>query len=172
MKKIIRELGSAAETLNHKQIANLVALISSDKFNKVVGFGAGRMGFAIRSFIMRLSHIGIDAYMIGDTNFPKIDENTLVLINSSSGNTETMLLYAKQAKEHGGHIVTITANKTGKLSMVSDLVVTYEVEKSSQIMKSVYEQFSFILFDHIAELIISSQSLDRAWISNNHSISE
>lgn len=172
MKNIIRELETIAGTLKHDQIETLVKLLSSGKFNKIVGFGAGRMGFSLRAFIMRLGHMGFDAYMIGDTNFPKIDENTLVLINSSSGNTETMLLYAAQAKTFKGYIVTITANEAGKLSSLSDLLLTYQVNKSEQIMKSVYEQFSFVLFDHIAECVIKANKLDRSWISNNHSISE
>jgi len=172
MKIILNELENISNTLNPEEIDVVVKLCTSGKFDKIVGFGAGRMGYALRAFIMRLCHIGFDAYMIGDTNFPKIDEKTLVLINSSSGNTETMVLYAMQAKKFNGQVVTFTANASGSLNSVSDYLVTYQVNETKQIMKTVYEQFSFILFDHIAECIIQQSKRSRTWISSNHSISE
>ena len=110
--------------------------------------------------------------MIGDTNFPRIDENTLVLINSSSGETPSIRLFTEQAKAAGSTIVTFTSGMESSIARLSDLIVFCGDNTSQQIMKTLNEQFSFLLFDYIAAKYIETYSLDKEWISNNHSISE
>ena len=66
---------------------------------KIVGLGAGRMGYSLQAFIMRLSHLGYIAYMLGDTSVPRIGVGDLVLVNSSSGETPSVCLLAEIAKK-------------------------------------------------------------------------
>ena len=116
--------------------------------------------------------MGFPAFMIGDTSFPKIDERSLVIVNSSSGETPTMKLFVDQAIKCNGKIVVITANEKSELAKKSNYVIVYKVDKTNQIMKTVYEQFTFLLFDWVAERIIIKNKLNRSEVSENHSISE
>jgi len=138
----------------------------------VVGIGAGRMGYSLRAHIMRLSHIGYPAYFIGDTTLPRIDENSIVVFNSSSGETPTNILYAKQAKAAKSYIVTITCNWNSTIAQYSDLIIETPTLESHQLMKTVYEQFSYILFDYVTESVVQRLDLDRDYITHNHSILE
>jgi 6-phospho-3-hexuloisomerase len=171
-KQTINEIEELCIGVKPTELQQVVDLICSGKFDNIVGFGAGRMGFSLRAFIMRLSHIGFETYMIGDTNFPKIGQRTLVLVNSSSGETPTSILYAQQAQREGGCVVGITQNSESTLSELSDHIIQYPSIFSKQIMKTLPEQFTFILFDILSEAIIRDLGKSREFISSNHSISE
>ena len=138
----------------------------------IIGIGAGRMGYSLRAHIMRLSHIGYNAYFIGDTTLPLIDANSVVIINSSSGETPTNILYARQASAAGSYIITVTSNKNSTIAKLSDLVVETPTLESHQLMKTIYEQYSYILFDYVTESVVANLELDRDIITHNHSILE
>ena len=96
---------------NIDQISAFEDFIVKNKNNTFVGLGAGRMGYSLKSFVMRLSHLGLNAYMIGDTTLPRVDENSTVIVNSSSGETESLKIFTYQAKEAGASILLLTANE-------------------------------------------------------------
>ena len=138
----------------------------------IIGIGAGRMGYSVQSFIMRLSHLGFKSFMIGDTSLPRINRNSLVIINSSSGETLSIKILAEKAKEVGAKILTISTNENSSIANLSDKVILIPVFESSQLMKSIYEQFSMLLFDHVIHLMVQELDVDEKWIVNNHSILE
>ena len=172
MIKIINEMSSMSNKLNINEVNAYINLMSNSSKKLIVGCAAGRMGYSLRAHIMRLSHIGYNAYFIGDTSLPRIDEDSIVIINSSSGETETNILYAQQAKKAGSTIVTFTCNDNSTIGQLSDVIVKIPVIKTEQIMKSVYEQFTFLLLDYLAQEIIRRGNLDINTISMNHSILE
>ena len=49
--------------------------------------GSGRSGLAMRSFAMRLIHLGLSAHVVGETTTPRITDRDLLLIGSGSGST-------------------------------------------------------------------------------------
>ena len=171
LNNIIFELNEAFRKLKQKEFKKVAEVISRHNFD-ILGFGAGRMGYSLKAFIMRLNHLGKCAYMHGDTNFPRINENSLVLINSSSGETPSMVLFAKQAKDYGAYIVTFTNSRYSQIGKVSNLCLTLPKVKSRQIMKTIYEQMTYILFDAIALEIIKLGNIDKNLASHLHSISE
>jgi 6-phospho-3-hexuloisomerase len=121
---------------------------------------------------MRLSHIGFEAYMIGDTTLPRVGHGDLVLVNSSSGNTPSILLYTEQAKQAGATIISLSANNESKIASLADRTICYTVEEDFQLMKTSYEQFSFLFWDFVAQKIIVSGNLNVEKIEYNHSILE
>tara|TARA_B110000114_G_scaffold185225_1_gene231387 strand:- start:8506 stop:9024 length:519 start_codon:yes stop_codon:yes gene_type:complete len=172
MRKIFEELEKMYESTKgvDKYVSVLEKSLNANKV--IVGIGAGRMGYSLRAHIMRLSHIGYNAYFIGDTTTPRIDSNSLIIINSSSGETPTNILYAQQASTAGAFIITITSNKESTIAKLSDLVVETPALESHQLMKTIYEQYSYILFDYITELVVTNLKLNRNIITHNHSILE
>ena len=169
----IRQHIEIFNSINDGEINRLIKTFCDlSKTNRVIGLGAGRMGYSLRSFIMRLSHIGFHAYMIGDTSLPRVAQNDLVLINSSSGNTPSIALYAKQAKEAGAQIILLTASIDSSIEKISNQVIRYKVTNDMQLMKTVHEQFSMLLFDHIAHRIVEDAKIDISFIEHNHSILE
>lgn len=172
MDKIISELETMWNGVDQKSIKNLIHLLVNSKNKKIVGLGAGRMGYSMQSFIMRLSHLGFNASMLGDTNFPKVNSDTIALVNSSSGETPSMKLYVDQCIEAKVFIILFTANSESYIAKKSNHLITFPLFNSKQLMKTVYEQFSFILFDYISFEILKSSDLDVGWVEKNHSILE
>lgn len=171
MDQIFDELQALWSSISSDDLKKIVQEIASCE-GKIFCLGAGRMGYSIQSFSMRLSHLGYTSYMIGDTTLPRIEKGDLILINSSSGETQSIVLLAKIAKQHGGKIITISSREGSTLSKLADLRVIYKEINSKQLMKTAYEQFSFILFDKMAFDIfkVSGRTLD--FVENNHSILE
>tara|TARA_B110000238_G_C16126489_1_gene439429 strand:+ start:76 stop:594 length:519 start_codon:yes stop_codon:yes gene_type:complete len=172
MKQIFKELQTmyAGTKGIEEYVTSLEKALHHNK--DIIGIGAGRMGYSLRSHIMRLSHIGYNAYFIGDTTLPRIDSNSVVIINSSSGETPTNILYARQASAAGSYIITVTSDKNSTIAKLSDLVVETPTLESHQLMKTIYEQYSYILFDYVTESVVANLELDRDIITHNHSILE
>lgn len=171
-KSTLKEIEFLCESIDQSQFLKIVELVSLGNFDHIVGFGAGRMGYALKAYIMRMCHIGYEAYMIGDTNFPKIGPKTVVFVNSSSGETPTSILYTQQARNAGATIIGVTQNANSSIGQISDHLLQYAELKSNQIMKTLPEQFTFVLFDLLAEAIITKTRKSRTIIAQNHSISE
>lgn len=171
MKSILDELSTTWKSVNEEKLNQVISQISNNN-GRIVGLAAGRMGYSLQAFIMRLSHLGYPAYMLGDTSLPRIGEADLVLVNSSSGETESIVLLTKIAKKAGATIILISASPRSTLKDLADYSVIYNVVKTDQLMKTVYEQFSYLLFDLITFRLVSSSRLTSMQIENNHSILE
>ncbi len=52
---------------------------------KIFVAGAGRSGFMIKSFAMRMMHIGLEAYAVGETIAPRLEKEDLLIMASGSG---------------------------------------------------------------------------------------
>lgn len=138
----------------------------------IIGLGSGRMGYSLRSFIMRLSHMNFNSSMIGDTNVPAVDDKTIILISSSSGETQSNILFANQAKNKGALIFLLTSNHNSTIAGLSNFVLPYGQIKSLQLMKSAYEQFTLIFFDILAKDLHEKLEIPISFIESNHSILE
>lgn len=171
MKMIFDELNILWNSIDHVQLTEVVGEIAKCKGN-IICLGAGRMGYAVQSFAMRLSHLGFKAFMIGDTTLPRVAEGDLIVVNSSSGETPSIVLLAKLAKDHGGRLICFTSDASSTLAEMSEVVIVYQKHKSSQLMKSIYEQFSFLLFDYISREVFIASGTEKNWVEHNHSILE
>lgn len=178
MQEILREMTDMSNQLNSKEvniyIDNLSQRLSLKKPSEIeiIGLGAGRMGYSLRSFIMRLSHMGFNASMIGDTNVPRVTKDSIIFVNSSSGETPTILLFTQQASSMSPAIFSTTCNIESSIGLLSDFCITMPLISSEQLMKSPYEQFSMLLYDYIVIKLMGSLNLDPLKVSANHSILE
>lgn len=173
MQNIFLELKEMWEKIDPAELEGLIGLIKSNyEAGDVVGLGAGRMGYSMRSFIMRCSHLGYSSYMLGDTSLPRVGKNSLVIVNSSSGETPSIKLFTNQARDAGAKIASLTTSNTSSIAILSDVHVRIHRVNSSQLMKTPYEQFSMLLFDHIANQLFDELSLNRSEVEKNHSILE
>ena len=61
-----------------------------------------------KSFAMRMMHMGIDAYVIGETVTPNFEKDDILIIGSGSGETKSLVSMAEKAKSIGGTIAAVT----------------------------------------------------------------
>jgi 6-phospho-3-hexuloisomerase len=95
--EIIKELNRSVDLISNDEAEKLVNGILESK--KIFVAGAGRSGFMAKSFAMRMMHMGIDAYVIGETVTPNFEKDDILIIGSGSGEKglDTNKMYGRHA---------------------------------------------------------------------------
>lgn len=167
MKEIISEIQELSQSIDCIQLNEIIDQICECN-GSFFGIGAGRMGYAVQSFMMRLKHLGKNAFYISDSNIPSVRKDDLLIINSSSGETEIVYQYTKLAKKYTNNIVLLTQNKESRIGELASNVLVYKKISSTQLLKTLCEQFSFILMDHIAQSCFEKLGLSIKQVTDNH----
>ena len=152
--QILTEIKSVLLKIDQSQVDTLVKNILSSK--KIIASGAGRVGMAVRGFVMRLKHLGLDAYILGDANVPALKQEDLFLVCSGSGETQTIYELTRIAEKNQAHIGVITGNPESRIGKIADTLVQISApSKTKQIdgfvsiqpMTTLNEQSLAIFFD-------------------------
>jgi 6-phospho-3-hexuloisomerase len=153
LKLILGEIETVLSQVNEDEVSALAEAIVGAK--RVVTAGAGRVGLATKGFAMRLGHLGLRAYALGDMTVPGIGKEDLLLVASGSGETPTIAHIVEIAKKSGARVALLTANRDSRMGKQADLVVlilapskTAPVgRRSAQPMTTLNEQCLSIFFD-------------------------
>ena len=94
-----------------------------DKSSRIFISGAGRSALVARFFAMRLMHGGYNVFVVGEIVTPSVQKGDLLIVISGSGETETMIAFAKRAKELGAEIVLISSRTSSTLADMSNTVI-------------------------------------------------
>jgi len=119
--EIIDNVRIVSSELDEKTIIDLMELLTSSK--NVFLLGQGRSGLVARAFAMRLMHLGISVYVVGETITPAISQEDCLLAISGSGETSYIISTAKIAQKRGAKIVAVTSYDESTLGKMSDLIV-------------------------------------------------
>jgi len=90
---------------------------------KVLVVGVGRSGLVGRAFAMRLRHLGLHSYVLGETITPPVEKGDVVVSISGSGSTQIVVAASEAAKKTGAAVVAITSYSDSPLANNADLVV-------------------------------------------------
>jgi 6-phospho-3-hexuloisomerase len=171
IKDIFSEIEQCLVNVTDDHVAQVSEQINTAQ--NIITIGAGRMGYSLKAFSMRLSHLGFKSYHLGDTNTPRTGENDLIIFGSGSGETKSVVEMANVAYASGSKIISFTHEPSSSVAKLSTLVVPLRKIESKQIMKSVYEQATYILYDKICyDIVYKYLNLDIKKIEHNHSILE
>ncbi|MFQ5815142.1 MAG: SIS domain-containing protein, partial [Candidatus Hydrothermarchaeaceae archaeon] len=119
LSKFIHELpGDIDEQQVDKFIGMLMETWSWGRVVLVVG--AGRSGFVVRAFAMRLMHLGFRTHVLGETITPAVGTNDLILAVSGSGTTGIVVDAARAGKKVGAKVVAITSFSESPLAKMAD----------------------------------------------------
>lgn len=118
IKAILGNIVSAEEFLDEKSVDEFEDIIINAK--NVFVTGAGRSGLAAKAFAMRLMHLGVSAYVVGETISPAIYEDDCIIAISGSGETNTIVSAARIAKNRGSKVLAVTSYPESTLGQLSD----------------------------------------------------
>lgn len=99
------------------------------KAERIFVMGAGRSGLVAKAFAMRLMHLGLHSYVVGETITPALKPGDLVVVFSGSGKTNTVADIAETAKTIGGRIALITSNRDSRIGNLADCIVIIENQR-------------------------------------------
>ena len=144
------------KTLSGVDAASVEAMIARIvKAKRVFVAAAGRSALAIKAFAMRLMHLGLQVYVMGEIVTPAIKEGDLLLIGSGSGETGSLVTAAKRAKAFGAELALITIFPESSIGSIADEVVCISAPTSKadtgfvsiQPGGSCFEQSMLLLLD-------------------------
>ena len=99
--------------------------------NRVYVMGAGRSGLVAKAFAMRLMHLGLTAYVVGETITPAMKTDDVMVVLSGSGRTKTIADISETVREMGGRICLITSNADSRIGRISDSIVIIEHQRDA-----------------------------------------
>ena len=147
--KIMKELSDIIEKVEPESLRKLTEMLL--KANKVYVAGAGRSALMIRSFGMRLMHLGFHAYVCGEIATPAAEKGDLIIFGSGSGETGSLTIMAQKAKKLGADIAIITFNPDSTIGRLSDCIVEIPIGlvDSIQPKGSSFEQCMLLICDSL-----------------------
>lgn len=129
---------NAVEAVDDKKIGALLKeILAADK---IFLYGAGRSGLAARAFAMRLVHLDLHTYIIGETITPATHKEDLFICISGSGETSSVVDYARSARKAKAKLVAVTSYSKSTLAKMADLVVVIKGKTKLDISKKDYQK--------------------------------
>jgi 6-phospho-3-hexuloisomerase len=178
-----------------REIANTISDEDTEKFirellnaKRVYVIGAGRSGLVAKAFAMRLMHLGLHAYVVGETITPALNKGDIIVIFSGSGRTKTVADLAETAREIGGRICLITSNADSRIGKIADSIVIIEQHrdavadeaaefevrqmmgdhKSFAPLGTLFETASMVFADAVISRMMEITQTDESALKNRH----
>lgn len=173
---VINELTHTLTSIDEASAAAFVSLV--DEAQEVYCAGAGRSGFQIKGFAMRLMHMGVNSYVVGETCTPNIAEGGLLVVCSGSGETKSLVNHATKAKEVGAKVALITINPQSSIANMADVVIEISAPSpksakqgeiaSIQPMGSLFEQSEGIFMDIAIMMLMERRNMTSETMFGRH----
>jgi 6-phospho-3-hexuloisomerase len=174
--QVVAELAWVLRSLDESSVNKIIDMILGAK--EIFVCGAGRSGLMAKGFAMRMMHLGLTSFVVGETVTPNIGNDGLLLVCSGSGETASLLMHAQKAKKLGAKIALITINPQSTIGLLSDAVVEIKAPspkltvasefKSIQPMGSLFEQSLLLTLDLIVLGLMEASGQDSDGMFGRH----
>ncbi|PMC34714.1 MULTISPECIES: 6-phospho-3-hexuloisomerase [Metabacillus] len=173
--EILKELHRSLDLIANEEGEKLVNGILESK--KIFVAGAGRTGFMAKSFAMRMMHMGIDAYVVGETVTPNFEKDDILIIGSGSGETKSLVSMAEKAKSIGGKIAAVTIFPESTIGQLADFTIKLTGSPKDQSeghyqtiqpMGSLFEQTLLLFYDAVILRFMEKKGLDTNKMYGRH----
>ncbi|WP_460323714.1 6-phospho-3-hexuloisomerase [Paenibacillus sp. YSY-4.3] len=174
---ILGELDQAANEIAAEQLDQLMKAILSAE--RIFVAGAGRSGLMMRAFAMRLMHLGLEVYVVGETVTRSLGKGDLLLIGSGSGETRSLVPMAEKARSLEATVGALTLSPESSLGRLADLIVKLPGAPKDQAdntaatatvqpMGSLFEQLLLLACDAVILALMDKQELSGRAMYGNH----
>jgi len=176
---VLLEIEGVASKTDRGDIDSLVDRVM--KAPRVFVTGEGRSGLMGKAFAMRLMHLGLTVYAIGETITPAVGDGDLVVAISGSGKTGGTVRAARAAASAGASVHAVTTDPTSPLGEAADAVLTLpaatkyrkaEEALTIQPLSSLFDQMSHIVLDVVCLEIAGRREVDNDTAGARHSNTE
>ncbi|MBR1368217.1 6-phospho 3-hexuloisomerase [Methanocalculus chunghsingensis] len=129
MRLMASKVRTIADMIEDDEVESFIREILASE--RVYVMGAGRSGLVAKAFAMRLMHLGLRSYVVGETITPAIEPSDMIIAFSGSGNTKTVADISETAKEIGAKVGLITSNKDSRIGKIADSIVVIESQRDA-----------------------------------------
>lgn len=172
--KILAELKQTLALIDGEEADKMVTGILQAK--KIFVAGGGRSGFMAKAFVMRMMHMGLDAYVVGETVTPNLKTDDIFIVGSGSGETQNLVAMTEKAKAIGALVVAITINPDSTIGRLADIQIEIPAQakaddasgKSIQPMGSLFEQSLLLFYDAVILRFMDKKGLKSGTMYGRH----
>lgn len=176
---VLGEITGVAEKTDREQLTGLVdRLIGAPR---VFVTGEGRSGLMGKAFAMRLMHLGLTVYAMGETITPAVEEGDLVVAISGSGRTGGTVRAAESARSAGAAVHAVTTDPASPLGEVADAALVLpaatkyrraDEAPTIQPLSSLFDQMTHIALDVVCLEVARRRDVDNDRARASHSNTE
>ncbi|KHF40175.1 6-phospho-3-hexuloisomerase [Halalkalibacter okhensis] len=173
--EILKELQRTADQIVDTEVEKLVNGIL--EANKIFVAGAGRSGFMAKSFAMRMMHVGLDPYVVGETVTPNLEEGDIFIVGSGSGETQSLVSMAEKARSLRATVAAVTISPDSTIGRLADITIQIPAQAKSgeitgnhtiQPMGSLFEQSLLLLYDAVILRVMEKNNLTSQKMYGKH----
>lgn len=151
---ILDEVRSTLAQVDESQLQTAAAALTDAE--RVFFHGAGRSGLALKMAAMRMMHLGLTVYVVGEVVTPAIREGDLLVTASGSGTTAGVLHAAEVSKKSGARILAITAAPTAALAQLASALITIPAATKQGTDRTSSQQYAGALFEQSVLLLMDT----------------
>ena len=146
IKAILNNIETAQDYLDEEAIEKFEEIIMGSK--NIFVTGAGRSGLAAKAFAMRLMHLGVSAYVVGETISPAIYKDDCIVAISGSGETNNIVSAVNIAKNRGSKVLAVTSYPESTLGKLADSCLLVkgrtkkEVDDENYMKRQIYGNYT------------------------------
>ena len=186
---ILDNIRDAEEYLVEEDIANFIEIITTA--DNIFVTGAGRSVLAAKAFAMRLMHLGLSSYVVGETISPAINAGDCILAISGSGETNTIVTAAKISKKRGAKVLALTSYPESSLGQLADGIIhvkgrtKVEVDDENYLKRQIkgnytsltplgtaFELTSLVFLDGLVSELMETMGKTEEDLKNRHTVLE
>lgn len=146
MRLMASKIASIADGISKEEVDLFLHEILCGK--RIYVLGAGRSGLVAKAFAMRLMHLGLQCFVVGETVTPAMAPGDVLVVFSGSGKTKTVAELAETAKEIGGRVCLITSNKDSRIGRIADSILVIESHRDEVKDESVEFEIRQMMGEH------------------------
>lgn len=150
LRQVLGEVRGVLEGVESESAGRLVDALLAARGIYVAG--EGRSGLVARTFAMRLVHLGMRAYVCGETITPAIQAGDLCVACSGSGETPITCHRAEQSRRVGAQVAAVVGaagTHLGRLANVEVVLPAAGGSPSRQFGASLFEQALLLFLDSV-----------------------
>jgi len=176
---VLAEITGVTEKVDRDQVDGLVARLVAAP--RVFVTGEGRSGLMGKAFAMRLMHLGLTVYVMGETITPAVKDGDLVVAISGSGKTGGTVRAAESARSAGAGVHAVTTDPSSPLGNEADQALVLpaatkyrrpDEAPTIQPLSSLFDQVTHIALDVVCLEIARRRDVDNEKARASHSNTE
>ncbi|MDD6285566.1 6-phospho-3-hexuloisomerase [Candidatus Methanosphaera massiliense] len=121
LQDILEKVTQTTSAVKEEDIVKFTSML--EEVDSIFLMGLGRSGLVAKAFAMRLMHLGLSVYVVGETTTPAITDKDCLIAISGSGETSYIISTTGIAKQVGSKIIAITSYPDSTLAKRSDLIL-------------------------------------------------
>jgi 6-phospho-3-hexuloisomerase len=172
---IAGEIAGALDRVDRSAVAELAARL--DAAPRVMIAGEGRSGLMAKAFAMRLMHLGLTVFVVGETTTPAVAEGDSLVAVSGSGTTAATVRTAGHARDVGAQVFAVTTESGSELGTLADFVLEIPAATkyrrageaaTVQPLSSLFDQATHLVLDAVCLRLADLRGVDNATARRTH----